>query len=95
MAVPDNAELLDEVVDDGSSLIKDGERSVLRRFAPVSPAEPVDVLEALVAEGEATGWEVVDRSPSLVVARKEVEGRQWTASVSIEGDRVRQLLAGR
>lgn len=93
--LPENAELLDETVDDGSSLIKDGERSVLRRFAPVPPAEPVDVLDALVAEGEATGWEVVDRSPSLVVARKEVEGRQWTASVAIDGERVRQLLAGR
>lgn len=95
MVVPENAELLDETVDDGSSLIKDGERSVRRRFVPRPPAEPADVLDALVAEGEATGWEVVDRSPSLVVARKEVEGRQWTASVAIDGERVRQLLAGR
>jgi type IV pilus biogenesis protein CpaD/CtpE len=95
MAVPDNAELIDEAVDDGSSLIKDGERSVLRSFAPRPPAEPADVLDALVAEGEATGWEVVERSPARAVALKEVEGRQWTASVSVEGERVRQLLAGR
>jgi type IV pilus biogenesis protein CpaD/CtpE len=92
---PDNAELLDEMVDDGGSLIKDGERSVLRIFVPRPPAEPTDVVDVLVAEGERTGWEVVDRSPLRAVARKEVEGRQWTASVSVEGDRVRQLLAGR
>jgi hypothetical protein len=95
LAVPDNAVLIDEEVDDGSSLIKDGERSVRRSFAPRPPAEPTAVLDALFAEGEATGWVVVDRSPSLVVARKEVEGRQWTGSVAIDGDRVRQLLAGR
>jgi hypothetical protein len=95
MAVPGNAELVNEVVDDGSSLIKDGERSVLRSFAPRPPAEPADVLDALVAEAEATGWEVVERSPVRVVARKEVEGRWWTASVSVEDERVRQLLAGR
>ncbi len=92
---PDNAELLDEVVDDGESLIKDGERSVLRIFVPRPPAEPTDVVDVLVAEAERTGREVVDRSPLRAVARKEVEGRQWTASVSVEGDRVRQLLAGR
>lgn len=95
LVVPDNAALVDEVADDGSSLIKDGERSVLRTFAPRPPAEPVDVVDALVAEGERTGWEVVERSPSSAVARKEVEGRQWMVSVSVEGDRVRQLLAGR
>lgn len=92
---PDNAELLDETVDDGSSLIKDGERSVRRRFAPIPPAEPADVLDALVAEGEASGWAVVDRSASLVVARKEVDGRQWVGSVAIDGGHVRQTLAGR
>ena len=95
LATPDNAELVDEMVDDGRSLIKDGERSVVRIFVPRPPADPADVLDALVAEGERTGWEVVDRSPTRVVARKEIEGRQWTASVSIDGERVRQLLAGR
>jgi hypothetical protein len=93
--VPDSAELVDEVVDDGSALVKDGERSVLRTFDPRPAVEPVDVVDALVAEGERMGWEVVERSPGRAVARKEVEGRQWMASVSVEGDRVRQLLAGR
>ena len=93
--IPANAELLDEAVDDGSSLSIDGERTVLRTFAPTPPAEVSDVLAVLVAEGESDGWLFTDRSATLVVGTKQIDGRPWMASVAVSGDTVQQLLAGR
>ena len=93
--IPANAELLDEAVDDGSSLSIDGERTVLRTFAPTPPAEVSDVLAVLVAEGESDGWLFTDRSATLAVGTKEIDGRPWMASVAVSGDTVQQLLAGR
>jgi hypothetical protein len=93
--VPLNAELLDEAVDGGDSLTIDGESSVLRTFDPVPPAEAPDVFEVLVAEGEDNGWSFTDRSTSLAVATKDVDGRPWMVSIAVEDDTVRQLFAGR
>ena len=93
--IPANAELLDEAVDDGSSLTIDGERTVLRTFAPTSPAEVSDVLAVLVAEGEDDGWLFTDRSATLAVGTKEIDGRPWMVSVVVGDDTVQQLFAGR
>ncbi len=93
--IPANAELLDEAVDDGSSISIDGERTVLRTFAPTPPAEVSDVLEVLVAQGESDGWLFTDRSATLAVGTKEINGRPWMASVAVSGGTVQQLLAGR
>lgn len=93
--IPANAELLDEAVDDGSSLSIDGERTVLRTFAPTPPAEVSDVLAVLVAEGESDGWLFTDRSATLAVGTKQIDGRPWMASLAVSGDTVQQLLAGR
>jgi len=92
---PANAELVDEVVDDGSSLTIDGERTVLRTFASVPPADTSDVLAALVAEGEGDGWRFTERSATLAVGTKEIDGRPWMVSVDVSDDTVRQLFAGR
>ena len=93
--IPANAELLDEAVDDGSSLSIDGERTVLRTFAPTPPAEVSDVLAVLVAEGESDGWLFTDRSATLAVGTKEIDGRPWMVSVGVSDDTVQQLFAGR
>ena len=93
--IPANAELLDEAVDDGSSLSIDGERTVLRTFAPTPPAEVSDVLAVLVAEGESDGLLFTDRSATLAVGTKQIDGRPWMASLAVSGDTVQQLLAGR
>jgi hypothetical protein len=93
--IPANAKLLDEAVDDGSSVTMDGERTVLRTFVPTPPAELSDVLAVLVAEGVSDGWLFTDRSATLAVGTKEIDGRPWMASVAVSGDTVRQLLAGR
>jgi hypothetical protein len=93
--VPANAELVDEVEDDGSSLTIDGERTVLRTFAPTPPAAASDVLEELVVEGEIDGWLFAETSPSLAVGTKEIDGRPWMASVSVTGTTVQLLFAGR
>jgi hypothetical protein len=93
--VPANAELLDEAVDDGSSLTVDGERTVLRRFAPIPPADGSDVVAALVVEGESDGWRFSERSPTLAVGTKEIDGRPWMVSVIVSDDTVQQLFAGR
>jgi hypothetical protein len=94
-AVPANAELVDEFVDDGSSITIDGERTVLRTFAPTPPADTSDVLEALIAEGENDGWRFTDRSTSRAVGTKEIDGQPWSVSVSINAEAVHQLFAGR
>ena len=93
--IPANAELVDEVVDDGGSLTVDGERTVLRTFGPVPPADASDVLAALVAEGEVDGWVFTDRSSALAVGTKEFEGRPWMVSVAVSDGTVQQLFAGR
>ncbi len=63
---------------------------------PRSPAElGSDVLAVLVAEGESDGWLFTDRSATLAVGTKEIDGRPWMASVAVSGDTVQQLLAGR
>ena len=93
--VPANAELLDEDVDDGSSLTVDGERTVLRTFVPVPPADASEVLSVLVAEGEGDGWLFTERSAALAVGTKEIEGRPWMVSVVVKDDAVEQLFAGR
>jgi hypothetical protein len=93
--IPDNAELVDEVVDDGSSLTVDGERTVLRTFAPTPPAAASDVLAVLVAEGEDDGWLFTEPSTTLAVGTKEIDGRQWMVSVAVSDDTVQQLFAGR
>jgi hypothetical protein len=93
--VPANAELLDEAVDDGDSLTVDGERTVLRTFAPLPPAATSDVFEVLLAEGENDGWLFVDRSAMLAVGTKEIDGRPWMVSVAVSDDTVQQLFAGR
>lgn len=93
--VPANAQLTDELVDDGSSIIVDGESSVLRTFVPIAPADAVAVSASLVETGESLGWVFADRSPFLAVGTKEIDGRLWMVSLVVRDDGVQQLFAGR
>lgn len=93
--VPANAQLSDELVDDGSSIIVNGERSVLRTFVPIPPADAAAVLASLVETGESHGWVFTDRSPTLAIGTKEIDGRLWMVSLAVEDNGVQQLFAGR
>jgi len=93
--IPTNAQLYDEVVGDGSSIIMEGERSVLRTFVPTPPADATEVFATLVEEGESDGWVFTDRSSTLAVGTKEVDGRPWMVSLVVSDSSVQQLFAGR
>ena len=93
--VPANARLLNEVTDDGSSLIEGGEQVVLRTFVPVPPAEETDVLAALVEEGERYGWVFTEHTSAQAVATKEIDGWSWMVSLAVRDGTVQQLFAGR
>lgn len=94
-AVPANAQLEDEVIDDGSSLIEGGERVVLRTFVPTPPAEAADVLAVLVEEGERDGWVFSEHTATHAIATKEIDGWPWMVSLAIRDGTVQQLFAGR
>lgn len=94
-AIPANARLQDEFSDDGSSLIEGGERVVLRTFAPIPPAEAVDVMTALVEEGERHAWVFTEHTTTQAVAIKEIDGRPWMVSLAVRDGTVQQLFAGR
>lgn len=93
--VPENALLYDETVDDGSSLVEGGEQSVLRTFVPKPPADEADVLAVLFHEGEREGWALDERSATLAVGTKEIEGWPWMVSLVIDDGTVKQLFSGR
>jgi hypothetical protein len=94
-AIPANAQLVNEVTGDGSSLIEDGERVVLRTFVPTPPAEAEDVLAALVEDGERDGWVFTEHTATRAVATKEIDGGPWMVSLAIRDGMIQQLFAGR